>query len=128
MIEKIKSISIVTLSVLLLICAGIAGGLAVRGARYKRELGEARLELERVRIDALSLAERQRTLDGNLERAREIVERQQASVSGGLGTIQEIRACLAEIRAYTQMLEDCLRDNDSRNGADNSSSGGGFGD
>ena len=117
MIEKIKTIVIVVLSLLLLICAGLAG-------KYKHELGEARLELERVRTDALALAERQRAIDGNLERAREIVERQQTSVSGGLGTIQEIRASLAEIRAYTQMLEDCLRDNGGSNSANNSSSSG----
>lgn len=128
MIEKIKTIVIVALSVLLLICAGIAGGLAGSRARYKRELGEARLELERARIDALALAERQRTLDGNLERAREIVERQQASVSSGLGTIQEIRACIAEIRVYTQALEDCLRDYGCRNSADNSGSDSDSGD
>ena len=128
MSEKIKFYIIIVLSVLLLICAGIAGGLAVRGNRYKRELGEARLELERVRINALSLAERQRTIDGNLSRARAIVERQQASVSGALGTVSEIRGCIAEIRKYTKELENCLRGNDSSNGANNSNSDGGFGD
>lgn len=125
MIEKIKSITIIILFALLLVCSGLAGGLTVRGNRYKRDLAEARLELERVRADALAIAERQRTLDGNLERARDIVERQQASVSSGLGTISEIRSCIAEIRAYTKMLEDCLRDHNSGDSSNNSGAGGG---
>lgn len=128
MIEKIKSIIIVILFALLLLCAGLAGGLTVRGNRYKRDLAETRLELERVRTNASAIAERQRTLDGNLERARTIVERQQASVSSGLGTISEIRSCIAEIRAYTKMLEDCLRDNNSGDGPNNSGAGGGSGE
>ena len=126
MIEKIKTIFIVALSILLLIFAGITGGLAVRKNQYKLELAEARIELERIRADALALTERQRILDGNLERARKIVERQQASVSSSLGTIQEIRSCIAEIRAYTQMLEDCLRNYDRDNSSDNSGAGGDY--
>lgn len=125
MIEKIKSITIIILFGLLLVCSGLAGGLTVRGNRYKRDLAETRLELERIRTDASAIAERQRTLDGNLERARAIIERQQASVSSGLGTISEIRSCIAEIRAYTKMLEDCLRDNNSGDSSNNSGAGGG---
>jgi hypothetical protein len=118
--EKIKFIIAVCVAFFFFVFSGIQ---FYRGKHYQFELAEARLELERVRADALALAERQRAVDGNLERAREIVERQQASVSGGLGTISEIRACIAEIRAYTEMLEDCLRNYDRDNRSNHSGSG-----
>lgn len=102
-------------------CLAVAGVWATittsLAGRYKAELGEARLELERVRADALALEERQLALDGNLGRAREIVRRQSESVSGAIGTVADIRACLADIRAYTQELENCLRGDGGGGGA-----------
>ena len=102
----------------------VTAGLWIRGNQNKRQLETARLELEQVRRISSELAERQYAINGNLERARAIVERQSDSLSGAVETLADLRSCIARIRSYTQALEDCLRGEYRINGADNRSSGG----
>lgn len=104
--------------------AAVTAGLWLRGTKYKRQLETARLELEQVRRISSELAERQQSINRNLERARTIVERQSDSLSGAVETLADLRNCIARIRSYTEALEDCLRGGYRINGANNSSSGG----